>query len=122
MRYSKFACFYSPKKLKAKISKCARKAGSKLINMALVLYYVATDKRTPIKDKAVIYGVLGYFILPFDFMPDAIPFVGFSDDLSALAWAIATISHNITPEIKARAKARTDSWNLTRTSTDEATL
>lgn len=110
MKYEKFSRIYSPAKLRKKIATCARKAGIKVINMALILYYVATDSHTSIKDKASIYGVLGYFILPLDVLPDSVPFLGFSDDLSALVWAIATITHNITPEIKQRAKEQLNRW------------
>lgn len=72
--------------------------------MALVLYYVATDPNTPAKDKAIIFAALGYFICPIDLVPDAIPIVGFSDDLTALASACMAVAKNITPEIKSRAK------------------
>lgn len=110
MKYERFSSIYSPTRLRRKIAGCARKAGIKVINMVLVLYYVATDPHTSLKDKATIYGALGYFILPFDILPDSIPLLGFSDDLSALVWAIATISHNITPEIKQRAKEQLGRW------------
>ena len=110
MKYERFSSIYSPTRLRRKIAGCARKAGIKVINMVLILYYVATDPHTSLKDKATIYGALGYFILPFDFLPDSIPLLGFSDDLSALVWAIATISHNITPEIKQRAKEQLGRW------------
>lgn len=110
MKYERFSSIYSPTRLRRKIAGCARKAGIKVINMVLILYYVATDPHTSLKDKATIYGALGYFILPFDILPDSIPLLGFSDDLSALVWAIATISHNITPEIKQRAKEQLGRW------------
>ncbi len=110
MKYERFSSIYSPTRLRRKIAGCARKAGIKVINMVLILYYVATDPHTSLKDKATIYGALGYFILPFDILPDSIPLLGFSDDLSALVWAITTISHNITPEIKQRAKEQLGRW------------
>ena len=59
-----------------------------------------------IADKSKIYGALGYFILPTDMIMDFIPVVGYTDDMAAIMWAIRTIANNITPEIKAQAKAK----------------
>ena len=67
-----------------KVKKIASKAGVKTIYYALVLYYTLTDPSTPAKYKAVIMGALGYFILPFDLLPDLLPFAGLADDWAAL--------------------------------------
>ena len=56
--------------------------------------------------KAAIYSALGYFILPIDVIPDVTPVVGFSDDLAAIAMALALAQVYITPEIEAQAKER----------------
>lgn len=64
------------------------------------------------KDKAIVIAVLGYFILPIDVVPDFIPGLGFADDLSALVWALKTISNNITPEVKEKAQQRCDEFFL----------
>ena len=61
-------------------------------------------------DKSKIYGALGYFILPLDILPDFIPLAGFTDDLTAVIWALHTVWKNITPEIKAQAAAKTREW------------
>jgi uncharacterized membrane protein YkvA (DUF1232 family) len=40
----------------------------------------------------VIFGALVYFIAPIDAIPDLTPLVGFTDDLGALAAALAMVS------------------------------
>lgn len=110
MDYSKYIPDFSVSRFWAKLSRYARKAGIKVVNMALVLYYVATDASTSARDKAIIYGALGYFILPVDVIPDAIPVVGFSDDLTALVGACTAVAANITPAIRAKARERLARW------------
>lgn len=109
-KIKKYQDNYSEKNLINKINKVARKAGLKVIYYALILYYTAISSSTPIKDKSIIFGALGYFILPIDIIPDIIPFFGFTDDLTALISVISTISHNITPEIKLQAKNSLSKW------------
>ena len=101
---------YSENGFWTKLKNFAKKAGLKVVYLALVLYYVAKAESTPLGAKGIIYGALGYFILPIDFIPDGIPVVGFSDDFAALTFAIAAVAANITPEIKALAKAKLTDW------------
>lgn len=109
-KIKKYQNNYSEKNLINKISKVTRKAGLKVIYCALILYYTTISSSTSIKDKSIIFGALGYFILPIDIIPDIIPFLGFTDDLTALITAISTISQNITPEIKLQAKNNLSKW------------
>ena len=53
---------------------------------------------------------MGYFILPTDLILDIIPLAGYTDDMAAIMWAIHTVAKNITPEIKAKAKAKLGEW------------
>src|SRR5437764_1159427 len=46
----------------------------------LAAYYCAFDKETPRHVQAALLGAVAYFILPFDFMPDMLPVLGFTDD------------------------------------------
>ena len=78
--------------------------------MALLLFYVLQSPDVPIAKKTIIIGALGYLILPFDFIPDFIPALGFTDDAAALAAALKTIKSSITPEIEAKAKAKANEW------------
>ena len=56
-----------------KISKIAKRAGSKLVYAALILYYTLQSESVSLKDKTMILAALGYLISPLDVMPDAIP-------------------------------------------------
>ena len=53
----------------------------------LAAYYCAFDKETPRHVQAALLGAVAYFILPFDFMPDMLPLLGFTDDAAVLATA-----------------------------------
>lgn len=101
---------YSEEGLWDKVMKVAKVAGIKVIYYALLLFYTAQAPTTTMKQKGIIYGALGYFILPIDLIPDAIPVVGFSDDLAALYFCIKAVAASLTPEIKAQAEARLHDW------------
>ena len=88
----------------------AKKAGIKLIYLALLLFYVLKSPDTTKKNKSLIVGALGYFILPVDLIPDALPAVGFSDDLAALIAVYMAMTSSITPAIKAQARERLSKW------------
>ena len=51
----------------------------------LAAYYCAFDKETPRHVQAALLGAVAYFILPFDFVPDMLPVLGFTDDAAVLA-------------------------------------
>ena len=106
----KYQEHYSEKSFGKKLPKVARKAGSKLVYCVLLLYYVLRSKTVSNADKAKIYGALGYFLLPLDILPDFLPLAGYTDDLTAVIWAIHAVWKNITPEVKAQAAAKTREW------------
>ncbi len=110
INYKNYRKLYSDSKLWSKIVKVAKIAGIKVIYAALLLYYVSCDPKVSVKDKAKIYGVLGYFILPVDLIPDAMPMVGYGDDLTALLWALHAVWSNVTPEMESKAKIRLQEW------------
>lgn len=93
-----------------KLKQMGRKAGTKVIYYALVLFYTLKDPATPTRYKAVIAGALGYFILPMDMLPDFLPFAGLADDWAALIAAISYVFTAITPEIKERALVKLHAW------------
>lgn len=58
---------------------------------AVAAYYCALDRETPGHVRAALVGALAYFVLPIDAVPDFLPLVGFADDASIIAAAIATV-------------------------------
>jgi uncharacterized membrane protein YkvA (DUF1232 family) len=71
----------------------------------LAAYYCAFDRQTPRHVQAALLGALAYFILPFDFIPDMLPVLGFTDDAAVLATAIRMVAAHITPEHREAARA-----------------
>jgi uncharacterized membrane protein YkvA (DUF1232 family) len=74
----------------------------KLLNHYIVLFselikaYVAgTYKKLPAITLVKIVAVLIYFISPFDFIPDVLPFVGFTDDLAVVLWVGKSIKNEL---------------------------
>ncbi|CAN5214786.1 YkvA family protein [soil metagenome] len=71
----------------------------------LAAYYCAFDRETPRHVQAALLGAIAYFILPFDFVPDMLPVLGFTDDAAVLATAIRMVSGHITPDHRKAAHA-----------------
>jgi uncharacterized membrane protein YkvA (DUF1232 family) len=71
----------------------------------LAAYYCAFDRETPHHVQAALLGAIAYFILPFDFVPDMLPMLGFTDDAAILATAIRLVATHITPEHREAARA-----------------
>ena len=93
-----------------KISKIAKRAGSKLIYAALILYYTLQSDKISVKDKAIIIGALGYLVSPLDVIPDAIPIAGLGDDLAVLIYVLNKVWGNVSEDIKAKAKDKLSKW------------
>jgi uncharacterized membrane protein YkvA (DUF1232 family) len=71
----------------------------------LAAYYCAFDKQTPRHVQVALLGAIAYFILPFDFIPDMMPILGFTDDAAVLATAIRLVASHIRPEHRDAARA-----------------
>ena len=84
------------KRFWAKFKKVA--AGLPFAEDLLSAYYCAFDRQTPRHVQAALLGAIAYFILPFDFIPDMLPVLGFTDDAAVLATAIRLVASHITPE------------------------
>lgn len=63
---------------------------------AVAAYYCAFDRETPTHVRVTLIGALAYFVMPFDMVPDFLPLVGFADDASILAAAIASVRMHMT--------------------------
>ena len=102
--------YYSESGFWKKLGKVAIVAGRRLIYCALLLYYVLKSPDVLIKDKAMIIGALGYFILPVDLIPDFIPVAGYADDMAALVACYNAVKDNVTPEIEQQAQEKLADW------------
>ena len=93
-----------------KLSRSLKRLGAKAVYYALILYYAMQDPQISKKDKGIILGALGYFLLPFDMLPDFLPGVGYTDDIAALAFAIYKVWNCITPLVKSQAESKVYDW------------
>src|SRR3954463_303471 len=71
----------------------------------LAAYYCAFDRQTPRHVQASLLGAIAYFILPFDFIPDVMPVLGFPVAPAVLATAIGMVAGHITNEHRDAARA-----------------
>lgn len=105
-----YQVYYTEHAFWDKLAKYALAAGHKLVTQALELYYTATSKDTPLWAKTLIFGALGYFILPIDAIPDILPVIGYTDDLATLAGAVAAVTAFIKPEYRQLAQTTLQQW------------
>ena len=101
---SDYARNYSDNSFWNKVLNIAKKAGIKIIYLALLLYYALNSNNLSLRDRATIYFALGYLILPVDLIPDSIPIIGLTDDFGVLINAFKRIKENITDDIRKQAK------------------
>lgn len=101
---------YSDSDFWLKLKHFAKQAGREVVEKALWLYYAAQRPDTPKWAKGVIFGALGYFIMPLDAIPDFTPVMGFTDDLGALAAAIGMVSMFIDEDVKTKSRETLTRW------------
>jgi len=84
-----------------------KKVAAKLpfVEDLLAAYYCAFDKETPRHVQVALLGAIAYFILPFDFIPDMMPMLGFTDDAAVLATVIRLVAVHITEDHREAARA-----------------
>jgi uncharacterized membrane protein YkvA (DUF1232 family) len=101
---------FDAKGLWAKLSKYAVSLGEAAAGKAVELYYILESPNTPGKAKAVIVAALAYLILPFDSVPDFLPFVGLTDDVAALMAVFQSVEKYSNDEIKAKSHDKMKQW------------
>ena len=84
----------------------ARRVGRRLpfAEDLLAAYYCAFDQATPLHVKAALFGALAYFVLPFDWVPDMLPVLGYTDDAAVLLTALRMVSGHMRPEHREAAR------------------
>ena len=105
-----YAKYYSESSFWEKLKKFGRKAGVKVVYPALLLYNVFTDTKVDPKIRLYIGAGLGYFILPIDVIPDFLPLLGFTDDVTVMMMTLNHIRKNITDEHRFKAREILNGW------------
>lgn len=70
----------------------------------LAAYYCAMDRDTPTYVRGVLFGAVAYFLLPADMIPDILAPLGFTDDASVIAAALAAVGGNLQPRHRQQAR------------------
>ena len=102
---SEYGQHYSEEAFWRKLGDMPRTAGLAVVERAVTLYVILTDRATPAWVRLLVIGALGYFIWPLDAVPDVIPAVGLADDASALLLALLQLGQYVTPSIETRVQA-----------------
>ena len=108
--FMSYANKFSPSDFVDKVARVAKRAGAKLVYAALILYYTLQSDKVSTTDKALIVGAWGYMISPLDAVPDAIPIIGLTDDLTVLVFVLKKVWGNVEDEIKDKARQRLTKW------------
>jgi len=101
---------FSESKFWRKLHRSSKRIGMKVVYPAVLLFYLFKSKDVPLKAKSLISGALVYFIVPLDGLPDFLPFLGYTDDLSLLAATLSHLVQYISPEIKAQTRQKISQW------------
>ena len=105
-----FGKYFQAEKFWEKLKKYAKIIGKEAVYHALLLYYLMISKETSWLNKAYIIGALGYLIFPLDFIPDAIPIVGYSDDFTAIMMVFNKVKGSITTDVEKKARVKLLEW------------
>ena len=101
-----YSRYYSDESFWRKVERFGRLAGAKAVYQAILLWYVATKPSTPLPVKMLIFGGLGYFILPIDAVPDLLVGIGYADDMAILVGIVSAYGMYMDDTSKARARAK----------------
>jgi uncharacterized membrane protein YkvA (DUF1232 family) len=68
-------------------------------NMLLLSARLMTDSRVPATERALVAGAIVYAMIPFDLIPDMIPFVGQVDDAYLIALTLLRLMERTDPKV-----------------------
>jgi len=68
-------------------------------NMVLLCGRLMTDPRVPRTEKALVAGAIIYAVIPFDLIPDMLPFVGQLDDAYLIALTLLRLADRTDPNV-----------------------
>ena len=96
--------YFSESDLLAKIGKVGKTIGATILYPVLLLFNLLKSNEVNLKEKAMIIGTLGYFILPVDLLPDAIVGAGYTDDAAALMGTLTALASCFTEDMQLTSK------------------
>lgn len=70
-----------------------------LPNLVMLCGRLLTDKRVPVAEKALFAGAIIYAIMPLDFIPDFLPFIGQVDDAYLIALTLMRLVTRTNEEV-----------------------
>jgi len=91
-------------KLSSYINKHVSKMGAQLVYAVLLLYFAYQQSDTPRWAKSTVIGAFAYLLSPLDSIPDLTPFIGFTDDMGVVMFALVTIACYINSDVRQKAK------------------
>ncbi len=100
---------FSESDLMKKIASVGKKVGVTTVYNVLLLYYGLMSGSIPLSKRVMVIAALGYFIAPFDLIPDFI-MAGLLDDATVLMFALQSVLPYISEEDKAKAKSKLCDW------------
>lgn len=68
-------------------------------NLLMLCVRLLTDSRVPAAERAMVAGAIVYAIVPFDLIPDMLPFVGQIDDVYLIALTLLRLMERTDPKI-----------------------
>ena len=68
-------------------------------NLLVLCARLMVDPRVPAKERLLVAGAIVYALVPFDFIPDMIPFVGQVDDLYLIGLTLLRLMSVTDPRI-----------------------
>lgn len=68
-------------------------------NMVLLCARLMTDSRVPRTERALVAGAIIYALIPFDLIPDMIPFIGQLDDAYLIAMTLLRLMDRTNPMV-----------------------
>jgi len=68
-------------------------------NLLLLSARLMVDPRVPAKERLLVAGAIVYAFVPFDFIPDMIPFVGQVDDAYLIALTLLRLMSVTEPQV-----------------------
>jgi uncharacterized membrane protein YkvA (DUF1232 family) len=101
----KYQKHFSEKSFLEKILGVGKSIGATVVYPNLLLYHLYKSGSISAKQKGVVAGALGYFILPIDLIPDVFVGFGYTDDMVALTAALTALAASFTDEVQDAAKA-----------------